>query len=126
MRSRTISLALVVVALPLALFARQESRPVSLNPMQFEGRRIFDQRCGICHASLGAAVVGGKRYAVALNEDLVDGHEKVMAGIIRNGVPEMMPGFKYTLTDSQIDAIVDYLKTVPKQTGRGHATNQMD
>jgi len=127
-RSSIVGFALVLAAFPLPLFARQKSKPVSLNPTQIEGRRIFDQHCGVCHLPFMGAKSG--RNAVALNEDVVVGHEKAMAGIIRNGVPEMMPGFKYTLTDSQINAIVDYLKTVPKQTGEptshGKGPNAID
>ncbi|HVC00010.1 MAG TPA: cytochrome c [Candidatus Dormibacteraeota bacterium] len=126
MRSTMVSLVLVVVVFPLSLFARQHTKPASLNRTQIEGRRIFNQRCGVCHAT---AFLGAKRYATALNQEVVDGHEKAMAEIIRNGVPEMMPGFRYTLTDREIDAMVDYLKTVPKQAkaaSHGNGPNAID
>lgn len=126
MRSTMVGLVLVVFVFPLSLFARQHTKPVSLSPTQIEGRRIYNQRCGVCHA---LPFPGAKRYAVALNREVVDGHEKAMAKIIRDGVPEMMPGFQYTLTDSQIDAIVDYLKTVPKQAktvSHGQGPNAID
>jgi mono/diheme cytochrome c family protein len=40
---------------------------------------------------------------------------------IRNG-SKKMPGFKYGLEPSEIDAIVEYLKTVPKAAPRNTQT----
>jgi mono/diheme cytochrome c family protein len=52
-------------------------------------------------------------YGPPLYKDLVNGSEEAIKEIIRNGSAKM-PGFKLGLQPSEIDAIVDYLKTVPK------------
>jgi mono/diheme cytochrome c family protein len=52
-------------------------------------------------------------YGITLNKELVDGNEDMIRDYIRNG-SRRMPGFKYGLEPAEIDAIVEYLKTVPK------------
>ena len=52
-------------------------------------------------------------YGPALYKDLVNGSEDAIKEIIRSGSGKM-PGFKLGLQPSEIDAIVEYLKTVPK------------
>jgi len=56
-------------------------------------------------------------YGIQLNKELVDGNEDMIRDYIRNG-SKKMPGFKYGLEPSEIDAIVEYLKTVPKAAPR--------
>jgi mono/diheme cytochrome c family protein len=96
---------------PLAASAQQKAdmnKP--LTDVQKLGHRIFEQRCGICHAPARA---GFQMYGPALYKDLVNGSEDAIKEIIRSGSPKM-PGFKLGLQPSEIDAIVEYLKTVPK------------
>jgi len=52
-------------------------------------------------------------YGTALYKDLVNGNEDAIKEMIRSGSGKM-PGFKLGLQPSEIDAIVEYLKTVPK------------
>jgi len=52
-------------------------------------------------------------YGPFLYKDLVNGSEDPIKEIIRSG-SNKMPGFKFSLQASEIDAIVEYLKTVPK------------
>jgi len=52
-------------------------------------------------------------YGTALYKDLVNGNEDAIKEMIRTGSGKM-PGFKLGLQPSEIDAIVEYLKTVPK------------
>jgi len=82
----------------------------NLTPAQELGRRVFQQRCAVCHTKVNAA---SPMYGISLNKDLVEGNETMIADYIRNG-SKKMPGFKYGLEPSEIDAIVAYLKTVPK------------
>jgi len=56
-------------------------------------------------------------YGVALYKDVIDGNEGMVRDYIRNG-SYRMPGFKYGSEPSEIDAIVQYLKTVPKPAPR--------
>lgn len=96
------------------LFAQDSNnKPPELNQTQLLGRRIFQQRCGVCHTQPTASPM----YGIALNKELVDGNEDMIRDYIRNG-SKKMPGFKYGLEPSEIDAIVEYLKTVPKPAPR--------
>ncbi len=96
---------------PLAANAQQKTEiDKPLTDVQRFGHRIFEQRCGICHAPARA---GFQMYGPALYKDLINGSEDAIKEIIRSGSPKM-PGFKLGLQASEIDAIVEYLKTVPK------------
>jgi mono/diheme cytochrome c family protein len=99
---------------PFTLSAQESTAKVSeLNKTQILGRRIFQQRCGICHTQPTASPM----YGIALNKDIVDGNENAIRDYIRNG-SKKMPGFKDGLEPAEIDAIVEYLKTVPKPAPR--------
>ena len=95
---------------PLAAHAQQANTEKPLTDTQKLGQRVFQQRCAICHAP---ARPGFQMYGPALYKDLVNGSEDAIKEIIRSGSSKM-PGFKLGLQPSEIDAIVDYLKTVPK------------
>jgi mono/diheme cytochrome c family protein len=112
------SVALISVFLfwlfPIALSAQESiTQAPELNKTQILGRRIYQQRCGICHTQPTASPM----YGIALNKELVDGNEDMIRDYIRNGSMKM-PGFKYGLEPAEIDAIVQYLKTVPKAAPR--------
>jgi mono/diheme cytochrome c family protein len=99
--------------LPLSALAQRSTnsdKSLSLNDTQKLGQRVYQQRCAICHAP---ARPGFVMYGPALYKDLVIGSEDSIKEIIRSG-SEKMPGFKLGLQPSEIDAIVEYLKTVPK------------
>ncbi len=81
-----------------------------LTDTQKLGQRIFEQRCGICHAPARGAFV---MYGPYLYKGLINGSEDAIKEMIRTGTSKM-PGFKYGLQPAEIDAIVEYLKTVPK------------
>ena len=95
---------------PLVAGAQQTSADKPLTDVQKLGHRVFEQRCGICHEQARA---GFQMYGPPLYKDLVNGSEDAIKEIIRNGSAKM-PGFKLGLQPSEIDAIVEYLKTVPK------------
>jgi len=95
---------------PLSALAQQPATEKPLNNVQKLGQRVFEQRCGICHAP---ARPGFQMYGPALYKDLINGSEDAIKEIIRSGSAKM-PGFKLGLQSSEIDAIVEYLKTVPK------------
>jgi mono/diheme cytochrome c family protein len=95
---------------PLAAGAQQGGADKRLTDVQKLGHRVFEQRCGICHEQ---ARPGFQTYAPILYKDLVNGSEDAIKEIIRNGSAKM-PGFKLGLQPAEIDAIVEYLKTVPK------------
>ena len=95
---------------PLTVGAQQsDSDRATLNSTQKLGQRIFQQRCGVCHSQIGNFPM----YGPALHKDLVNGNEDAIKEMIRSGTTKM-PGFKLGLQPAEIDAIVEYLKTVPK------------
>jgi mono/diheme cytochrome c family protein len=96
--------------LPLTARAQQTSSDKPQTDAQKMGQRIFQQRCGVCHSQVAPNF---PRYGPALYKDLVSGSEDAIKEMIRTGTSKM-PGFKFGLEPSEIDAIVEYLKTVPK------------
>ncbi|MGH9680576.1 MAG: c-type cytochrome [Candidatus Acidiferrales bacterium] len=108
-RSAWILLFLLVLS-PLAAPARQKEVAQPLTPTQELGQRIYEQRCGVCHT---VASPGFPMYGPALYKGLVAGNEDAIRAMIREGSAKM-PGFKFGLQPSEIDAIIEYLKTVPK------------
>ncbi len=103
---------------PICVRAQQSNGEKSLNATQKLGQRIFQQRCGICHAP---ARPGFQMYGPFLYKDLVNGNEDAIKEMIRTGSTNM-PAFKFGLQPSEIDAIVEYLKTVPKPVKSSDAT----
>ena len=101
---------LVLGVSPLIARAQQANTEKPLTDTQKFGQRVFQQRCGICHEQ---ARPGFQMYGPALYKDLVNGNEDAIKEMIRSGSGKM-PGFKLGLQPSEIDAIVEYLKTVPK------------
>lgn len=95
---------------PLPALAQQANTEKPLNDVQKLGQRVFQQRCGICHEQPRPGFV---MYGPALYKDLVSGSEDAIKEMIRSGSGKM-PGFKYGMQPAEIDAIVEYLKTVPK------------
>ena len=61
-----------------------------------------------------------------LYKELVDGNEDSIRDFISNGSKGKMPGFKYGLEPSEINAIVEYLKTVSRPAKRGGPTQGQD
>lgn len=110
MRARLAISACFLLFSPFLLSGQSQSRAPKLTDTQILGRRIFQQRCAICHTRPTAT---SPMYGIALSGDLVAGHEDTIRDYIRNG-SKRMPGFKYGLQPAEIDAIIDYLKIVPK------------
>ena len=101
---------ILLATIPLVTAAQQVNLDKPLNNTQKLGQRIFQQRCGVCHSRPSPLF---PMYGPALYKDLVEGNEDAMRELISEGT-NRMPGFKFGLQPSQIDAIVEYLKTVAK------------
>jgi len=114
---RSGALVFLLLAFPLAVPAQQDksNSPVTLDETQILGRRTFQQRCAVCHTE---STPGARRYGPALYKELVEGNEDTIRDFIGNGSKGKMPGFKYGLEPSEINAIVEYLKTVPRPAKR--------
>lgn len=122
---RSGALALLLLAFPLAVPAQQNksASSVTLNEAQILGRRVFLQRCAVCHTE---STPGARRYGPVLYKELVEGNEDSIRDFISNGSKGKMPGFKYGLEAPEINAIVEYLKTVSRPAKRGGPTQGQD
>ncbi|HET6145666.1 MAG TPA: cytochrome c [Candidatus Acidoferrales bacterium] len=81
----------------------------SLNSFQASGKKLFVQRCSVCHlpalpsySTYGPVLSGG--LIISLGDAFV--HEQISHGTAR------MPGYQYTLAPAEIDQIIGYLKTL--------------
>jgi mono/diheme cytochrome c family protein len=114
MRRNLVFLFFALTATPLAILAQQQTTPApaaQLTDQQVEGRRIFRQRCGVCHTS---PTPGARIYGPVLYKQLIVGNEDGIREFIRNGSPGRMPGFQYGLESTEINDIIEFLKTVEK------------
>ena len=115
MTRATSILLFLLTSFSLATPAQQAGTDSSLNDTQKLGRRIFQQRCGVCHTQPTRT---SPMYGPVLYKDIVEGNEDTIRQFIRSGSARM-PGFKYGLEPLEIDAIVEYLKMVPKPPKSG-------
>jgi mono/diheme cytochrome c family protein len=116
-----IGLALFL-AISLPLHAQQSTR-APLTDDQKDGRRIFQQRCAVCHT---LPTVVSKRYGPALYKEIVEDNEDNIRDTIMEGREGLMPGFKYGLTRAEIDSIIEYLKTVSRPARPKNNPNQKE
>lgn len=116
MPAHAMTVVLVAVGLNVAPagVARSASAdaPV-LNDTEREGLRLFSQSCGVCHTQIQQRT---KQYGPVLSRDSLGGDEAAMRDYIGQGTP-LMPGFRFNFEPAQIDAIVQYIKTMPPQSG---------
>jgi mono/diheme cytochrome c family protein len=117
MKTSVLVLLCSLAAFPFSISAQQtkSNSSVALNDTQILGRRLFQQRCAVCHTE---STPGAKRYGPALYKELIVDNEDKMREWIANGSTGKMPGFKYGLEATEINAIVEYLKTVPLSVKR--------
>jgi mono/diheme cytochrome c family protein len=89
---------------------RKAAAPPALSEIELAGKKLFVQRCALCHDLLGqpaTTTVGpwvDGEVVKARGEAAV--RQKILGGSSR------MPAWKYTLDAAQVDAVVAYLKTV--------------
>jgi mono/diheme cytochrome c family protein len=115
MKYGSIVLPVLFLLFPLNLPAQNGGgTPASSNDQVTLGRRLFQQNCSVCHTQ---ATLTNPMYGPSLYRDIVNGKEDVMRDYINKG-SNKMPGFRYGLRASEINAIVEYLKTVPKPAQR--------
>ena len=87
---------------------RTLATPSPLSETELKGRRLFVQRCGLCHDPVGQSSTPGPW----LDQETVSATREAGARrVIATGSPRM-PGFQYTFQPIQIDQIVAYLKAV--------------
>jgi mono/diheme cytochrome c family protein len=103
------------VFLSFSARAQQSNSTPSLTDTQKEGRRIFQQRCAVCHTP---PTVVSKLYGPALYREIVEDNDDNIREVILEGRADLMPGFKYGLKRAEIDSIIEYLKTVRRPSAR--------
>jgi mono/diheme cytochrome c family protein len=108
------SLFVCVIAGGQSVSAQQVSAQ-KLNETQALGQRLYTQHCGVCHTK---PTIVSPYYGPALSKENINNNEDALREFIKLGT-ERMPGFQYTLEPRQIDAIVQYLKTVEPRTDAG-------
>lgn len=78
---------------------------------ELPGRKLFMQRCSLCHIGHSTDVPFGGWIN---NARILALGEEVVREMIREGTPRM-PAWKYTLKPEQVDEIIAYLKTVESE-----------
>src|SRR5882724_11706336 len=109
------SFLFLLTVLPLASYAQQSGPRSSMTDTQKQGELMFRQRCLICHVK---PMLGNSKYGPRLSKEFVIGKEAFVRKQIMEG-SDRMPGFKYGLQPAQVDAIIEYLKTVEKSEAEG-------
>lgn len=115
MKHASVVLLLFVSLSPVTSLAQTAGAPAPSDDAVAMGRRLFQQNCGVCHTQ---PTLTNPMYGPVLYRDLVNGNEDAMRNFVARGSSKM-PGFRYGLKPSEINAIVDYLKTVPKPAPKG-------
>jgi mono/diheme cytochrome c family protein len=105
----------LLVSLGCHVEPRKSDAELGLNPTQAIGRHVFDANCARCHEPYSSRGLHGPSL-----------HNLYKKEFLRNGMPAnddriteviergraKMPAFGNTLSDSQIDALLAYLKTL--------------
>jgi cytochrome c5 len=81
-----------------------------LSPEATVGRALWQQRCAYCHDGMGQPTY--KTMGSWIDSDTVKNMGlDVLKSIISAGM-DRMPAFKYDLDDKQLNAVIEFLKTV--------------
>lgn len=100
---------------------RKAAESLSGSTAGLAGKKIFIQRCALCHDLLGQPAVTTVGPWVDAETVKARG-ESAVRQTINNG-SRRMPGWRYTLTPPQVDQVIAYLNTVtpdqkPKPPGQ--------
>ena len=106
-----IAFGLSVAVFACLAWSAQTVQSKELNDKQRLGRRIFQQRCAVCHTP---PMVISRQYGPFLSRETVEGREGAVRSTIMDGETGLMPGFRYGMEPSQVEAIIEYLRTVQK------------
>jgi mono/diheme cytochrome c family protein len=94
---------------------RKSDAELGLNPIQAIGRNVFDANCARCHEPYSSrGLHGPSLHNVYKKEYLPSGtpanDDRITEVIVRGRAK--MPAFGNSLSDSQLDALLAYLKTL--------------
>jgi mono/diheme cytochrome c family protein len=106
-----ILIAGIAVASPVGVGAQQSQAPdqgqaASPNKIDIDGETMFATSCGFCHQSGGRAAGKGPKLAGTTRSD------DFIAERVRKGKPGAMPAYGSVFSESQIMAIVAYIRTL--------------
>src|SRR6476659_3620173 len=104
MKTRAALLVFLLAACAQTASAQQ------LTPQQAHGRQILTQNCNVCHLPQNP---GSATYGPRLSKSSVTGDDALMKEVIQNGLVKM-PGWKYTLKDTDISDVIAYVRTLPE------------
>lgn len=115
----------VVLALTYALSGTVSAQQAtSLSPAEKTGRRIFQTRCAMCHVgqepATEMATPAAERRPATMGPLLSQANTTNEAALrlkIKDG-SRLMPGYKHTLNDAQIDQVIAFMKTIDKPLQR--------
>lgn len=102
--------------IPLKVVTREYDKKELLNQPAlsqeaFAGRVLWLQRCAYCHDGVGQPSY--KTMGPWIDSDTVKAAGAEALKVIINTGTANMPGFKYDMDDSQINDVIEFLKTVP-------------
>ena len=113
-RVSLIAFAALGVSVPVSAQLPREA--TSLSERAVKGRKVFEDRCYVCHQKDSNRV---KEIAPPL--DGLFKRERLIIGkpvtpenvkeVVKTGPTPGMPSFRYTLSDPEIDDLIEYLKT---------------
>ena len=118
-------LVLAQVAMLSGAIIAQELSPPTLTDTEKVGRSIFQTRCAMCHvgqepASEMATTAPAESRRGVLGPLLSKANTTDEARLrtkINNG-SRLMPGYKHTLNDEQIDQVIAFMKTIERPMTR--------
>ena len=102
-------LYMMLVVLLAAPSSFAQLAPDALNDQQRLGRQVLGQSCGVCHLPPARSA---RTYGPVLSKASGGGDDALVRKVIVEGTPRM-PGFKYMLQPTEIDAIIAFIRTVP-------------
>src|SRR3990172_3516421 len=119
--SAFLALTFSILMLPIALAAQGEGMAPGGTPtpgrpttdQQMSGEAVFYQNCTFCHEHdaqkrrLVAQFLGPTLIGLYKTKNPGD---DVVRALILNGIPKRMTGFRYTLTQKDVDDLIAYLK----------------
>ena len=98
-----ILIAGIAMASSIGLSAQQSQAP---DKIDIDGETMFATSCGFCHQSGGRADGKGPKLAGSTRSD------DFIANRVRKGKPGAMPAYGSVFSESQIMAIVGYIRTL--------------
>ena len=111
--AKGIGISLGIATASLVLWAApQTNSDAPLSQKELRGKRVFIQRCSLCHLPPLGRPEEVKPFGPPLNGYMKSPEiEARSRESIRKGTPRM-PGFQYGLTDEEIDNVMAYIKAM--------------